>query len=210
MKSTKIGFGIPIPQETCNDKCCPFHGTLKIRGKSFSGIVTSDKRQNTATVMWEGKRFVPKYERYEKTRTKVSAHNPPCINAEEGEHVDIYECKKLSKTVAFVIVKKSGKDREYFLEKEEAAEQAKKEKQEKQKDKSKLTERSKTMKQKEPKEPKEDVQHPGPKQESISVRPSELDESAELVEPDETKESSEPETMFESETENEIEANTEK
>ena len=70
MKSTNIGFGIPIPKETCEDKSCPFHGQIKIRGKSFTGVVVSDKRQKTVTVMWEGRKFIPKYERYKKTRTR--------------------------------------------------------------------------------------------------------------------------------------------
>jgi small subunit ribosomal protein S17 len=118
MKRNNIGFGIITPEESCTDKSCPFHGNLKIRGTSFVGIVTSDKRQNTVTVMWEGKKFVQKYERYKKTRSKISAHNPPCINAEEGDKVQIFECRKISKTVDFVVVKKFGKDKAYFLEKD--------------------------------------------------------------------------------------------
>ncbi len=45
-----------------------------------------------------------RYERYEKRRTRVAAHNPPCINAKEGDKVVIAECRPLSRTKKFVII----------------------------------------------------------------------------------------------------------
>ncbi|MCK4969892.1 MAG: 30S ribosomal protein S17, partial [Thermoplasmata archaeon] len=36
---------------------------------------------------------------------KYSAHNPPCLSAKEGDNVTIAECRPLSKTVNFVVVK---------------------------------------------------------------------------------------------------------
>lgn len=103
------GFGAIAPSESCNDTKCPFHGDLKIRGRTFTGTVTKSRSQKTATVSWERMYYIPKYERYEKRRTKIQVHNPPCINAEEGDIVNITECRPLSKTKHFVIIKKMGK-----------------------------------------------------------------------------------------------------
>lgn len=109
-KDTKeIGFGIKPPSSSCNDFKCPFHGDLKVRGRTFTGVVTRSKAQRTAQVVWERKHYIPKYERYEKRRTKLQAHNPSCINAGEGDVVKIMECRPLSKTKNFVVVEKTGR-----------------------------------------------------------------------------------------------------
>lgn len=107
-----------IPAQTCEDNNCPFHGTLKVRGKQFTGTVVSDKMQRSAIVEWTVWRFIPKYERYKKIRTKIAAHNPKCINAKEGDIVLIAECRPLSKTKNFVIIQVKGQERTYGLKKE--------------------------------------------------------------------------------------------
>lgn len=112
------GVNTDVPSSNCSDVNCPFHGSLKVRGKTFTGLVVSAKMQRSAVVQWEGRRFVPKYERYTKTRTKVAVHNPDCVNAAEGDKVKIVECKPLSKTKNYVIVEVVGKDELYELEKE--------------------------------------------------------------------------------------------
>lgn len=96
--------------ENCNDKNCPFHGNLRLRGRSFVGVVTSDKMAKTATIEWTLRKYIPKYERYERRKTKIHAHNPECINAEKGDKVELKESRPLSKTKNFVIIKKFGKD----------------------------------------------------------------------------------------------------
>ena len=50
-------------------------------------------------------KMVPKYQRYEKRRSKVHAHNPPCITAKVGDIVTIAECRRLSKTKSYVVIK---------------------------------------------------------------------------------------------------------
>jgi ribosomal protein S17 len=80
--------------------------------------------QHTVVVEWEGWRYIPKYERYRRTRTRLLAHNTPCINAAEGDMVLIAECRPLSKTKNFVVLKVLGKLEKYALEKE-AMEEAK-------------------------------------------------------------------------------------
>ena len=90
----------------CDDKNCAIHGSLKVRGRSFTGIVTSDKMSKTAIVEWTIRRFIPKYERYEIRIKKKKAHNPMCISAVNGDKVRIIECRPLSKTKNFVIVER--------------------------------------------------------------------------------------------------------
>src|SRR3989338_689086 len=111
-------------KEECNDKKCPFHGSLKCRGRTFTGTVISAKMQKTVTVEWEWKHFIKKYERYEKRRSRVKAHNPLCKKAIEGDIVKIMECRHLSKTKNFVIVEIIGKEKG-FKERIEAEEESK-------------------------------------------------------------------------------------
>lgn len=100
----KTGLDVKAPKNSCDDPKCPFHGSISLRGKSFIGTVVKAKMQKSVVVQWERRRYVPKYERYEKRRTKVKAHNPPCINAQEGDRVRIHETRPISKTVHFTII----------------------------------------------------------------------------------------------------------
>ena len=86
------------------------------RGRTFTGTVVSAKSQKTVTVEWERRRAIQKYERYEKRRTKIRAHNPESINAEEGDVVVIKECRPISKTKHFIIIEKKAKDVDYLVE----------------------------------------------------------------------------------------------
>ncbi len=97
-------LGINPPEKTCNDEYCPWHGKITVRGRFFKGIVVSDKMEKTVTVVIERFVKVPKYERYMKKRTKIHAHNPPCINAKEGDLVLVGETRKISKTKSFVVL----------------------------------------------------------------------------------------------------------
>jgi small subunit ribosomal protein S17 len=83
---------------------CPYHGHLRVRGKVLEGKVVSDKMDRTVVVERDRLFYLRKYERFEKRRSKIPAHNPPCINAKVGDRVRIAECRPLSKTVAFVVV----------------------------------------------------------------------------------------------------------
>ncbi|MBN1159711.1 MAG: 30S ribosomal protein S17 [Candidatus Diapherotrites archaeon] len=92
--------------EECKDSKCPFHGSLAVRGQTITGVVVRDKMQNSVIVQKEYARYVPKYKRYMKVRSRIPAHNPPCIKAKTGDKVELSECRKLSKTKAFVVTKK--------------------------------------------------------------------------------------------------------
>ena len=76
---------------------------VSVRGRSFTGTVVSDKMAKTVTVVWERRKLIPKYQRYEKRRTRVKAHNE--IGAKTGDLVEIRETRPISKTKNFVVVK---------------------------------------------------------------------------------------------------------
>ena len=103
-----VGMDIKKPSKACDDKNCPFHGKVGVRGRIFTGTVISDKMAKSVTVAWTRRLHVPKYERYEKKKSKVSAHNPECINAKKGDVVKIAETRPLSKTKHFVVIEVLG------------------------------------------------------------------------------------------------------
>jgi small subunit ribosomal protein S17 len=103
-KIKNIGIEANPPERVCDDKNCPWHGSISLRGKLLEGKVVSTRAQKTAIVEREYFHYVPKYERYERRRSRIPAHNPPCIDAKVGDRVKIAECRRLSKTKAFVII----------------------------------------------------------------------------------------------------------
>src|SRR3989338_9977639 len=77
---------------------------LSVRGSVLTGLVVSAKAPKTVTVERIITKYVPKYERYKKTKSKVKAHNPDSIGAKEGDIVTIGETRKLSRTKSFVVI----------------------------------------------------------------------------------------------------------
>lgn len=109
MVKRSIGIDVPVPEQTCNDVYCPFHSNLSLRGALLEGRVISSKTVKTVVVEREYLHYIPKYERYERRRSKIAAHNPPCIAAKEGDWVRIAECRPISKTKHFVVIQKLSK-----------------------------------------------------------------------------------------------------
>lgn len=101
-----IGIDVKPPEAECDNEKCAWHGKISLRGKVLRGTVRSAKSHNTAIVEWGYHRLRPKYERYERRKSRVTAHNPPCIHAREGDNVVIAECRPISKTKSFVVVSK--------------------------------------------------------------------------------------------------------
>ncbi len=122
-KAKNIGIDLKAPSKKCDDVNCPFHGNIKLRGRSFTGIVTSTNMTKTATVEWTYKLFIPKYERHETRRSKIHVHNSPCIDAQVGDVVKIMETRPLSKTKNFVIIQKLRTERGFKEELEELEEE---------------------------------------------------------------------------------------
>ena len=101
-----IGIDVPAPGVQCNDRHCPFHGKLSVRGQLFAGTVVSARMARTVVVEREYLRFIGKFERYEKRTKRFMAHSPPCLGLKAGDAVTIMECRPLSKTVSFVAIER--------------------------------------------------------------------------------------------------------
>ncbi|MCX6767485.1 MAG: 30S ribosomal protein S17 [Candidatus Micrarchaeota archaeon] len=92
----------------CADPRCPMHGSLKTKGTVLEGRVVSTKAKKTAVVEIPYVKKEGKYERFEKRRSKIHAHVPDCIQIAKGDWVRLEECRRLSRTKAFVVTKKAG------------------------------------------------------------------------------------------------------
>ena len=103
-----IGTGARAPKASCSSVKCPWHGTLKVRGRIFEGAVVSARSSDTVIVAWNYYKYVPKYERYERRKTRIAAHIPECIQAKAGDTVHIGECRPVSKTKKFVVFENTG------------------------------------------------------------------------------------------------------
>ena len=104
MVKKNIGIEAKRPEKECTDEKYPWHGKLSLRGRVFTGTVTSSKSAKTAIVKWHYNYFLKKYERYERRHTSVVAYNPDCIKAKKGDFVKIAECKPISKTKSFAVI----------------------------------------------------------------------------------------------------------
>jgi ribosomal protein S17 len=78
------------------------------RGRTFVGVVESDRMSKTVIVTWQRRFFVKKFERYERRQSKVAAHNPESMNAKKGDIVKIQETRPLSKTKNFIVIEIIG------------------------------------------------------------------------------------------------------
>ena len=105
-----MAFSFKKPKKTCDDRNCPFHGTLSTRGRVMDGVVVSAKMDKTVVVRRDYLEYVPKFKRYERRHGHIPAHNPPCLDVKEGNRVKIVECRPISKTVSFVVVEKVGEE----------------------------------------------------------------------------------------------------
>jgi small subunit ribosomal protein S17 len=103
-QAKNIGLEVKAPARVCEDPNCPFHGSLKIRGKILTGKVVSVSAKNLAVVQRESTQFNKKYLRYLKKRHKLHAHLSPCFDLKLGDIATVAECRPISKTVSFVVV----------------------------------------------------------------------------------------------------------
>ncbi len=97
-----IGIPITLPKKECNDKHCPFHGILSVRGKLFEGKVVSAKARNTIVLQKESLVYFTKFKRYARSKNTIHAYKPSCIDVEEGDSVLTAECRPISKSVSLL------------------------------------------------------------------------------------------------------------
>ena len=106
-KPRDIGIDVDAPANPWDgDPNDPFFGTLPVRGQILRGIVIKAKAQKTVVVQINKMKYDSKYERYARSSSKISAHNPASVGANEGDSVTIMECRPLSKTKSFVIIER--------------------------------------------------------------------------------------------------------
>lgn len=109
-----VGLGFKTPKEavtgTYIDKKCPFTGSVSIRGRILTGTVVSTKMERTVIIRREYLHYVRKYDRYEKRHKNLAAHcSPAFVGIQAGDLVTVGECRPLSKTVRFNVLKVEGK-----------------------------------------------------------------------------------------------------
>jgi small subunit ribosomal protein S11e len=105
-----VGLGFKTPREAVEghyiDKKCPFTGNVSIRGRILTGVVLKMKMQRTIVIRRDYLHFIRKYERFEKRHKNLSVHLSPCFrDVNIGDVVTVGECRPLSKTVRFNVVK---------------------------------------------------------------------------------------------------------
>ena len=108
-------FGLKPPEKVCNDPLCPRHGEISVRGTVIVGVVEKARMHRTVVVRRDYLHYMKKYKRYEKRSSKFFAHNPPCIDAKEGDIVKIMETRPISKGTKFVVVEVVKRAERRFL-----------------------------------------------------------------------------------------------
>ena len=78
---------------------------ISVRGLTAIGQVVSDKGKKTVIVKRDLVKYISKYNRYARTTSKIPAHNPDEMAAKLGDIVEIAQCRKISKTKAWVVTK---------------------------------------------------------------------------------------------------------
>lgn len=100
----------------CRDVKCPIHGNLKVRGRAFEGKVIK-KFPKRISIELEKTVYVRKYERYAKSRTRIHARLPDCMEnmVSVGDLIRVQECRPLSKIIHSVVtnvIKKNENNKE--------------------------------------------------------------------------------------------------
>ena len=88
------------------DHKCPFTSDVSIRGRICKGVVLSTKMTNTVVLRRDYLHYIKKYNRFEKRHKTVSAHVSPAFRIKIGDVVTVGQCRPLSKTVRFNVIRK--------------------------------------------------------------------------------------------------------
>merc|ERR1711920_396401 len=104
-----VGLGFTTPKEAKEgnyvDKKCPFTGNVSIRGKVLKGMVISTKMKRTIIIRRNYLHYIKKFNRFEKRHSNMPVHCSPCFDPKEGDIVTVGQCRPLSKTVRFNVLK---------------------------------------------------------------------------------------------------------
>merc|ERR1712080_688510 len=105
-----VGLGFKTPKEAIEgnyiDKKCPWTGNVAIRGRILKGMcISANKMSRTIVIRRDYLHFIPKYQRFEKRHRNIPVHCSPCFRVKEGDIVTVGQCRPLSKTVRFNVMK---------------------------------------------------------------------------------------------------------
>ena len=116
-----VGLGIKTPRTaiegTYVDKKCPWTGNVNIRGKMLTGVVKTTKMKNTLIVRKDYLHYIKKYQRFEKRHKNTPVHVSPAFRVKVGDEILAGQCRPLSKTVRFNMLKvlrSAGGDKKGF------------------------------------------------------------------------------------------------
>jgi len=107
-----VGLGFKTPREALSgtyiDKKCPFTGDVSIRGRILTGIVVKNKMTRTIVIRRDYLHYIRKYNRFEKRHKNIPVHCSPAFrDVQLGDLATVGECRPLSKTVRFNVLKVS-------------------------------------------------------------------------------------------------------
>ena len=72
----------------------------------FRGVVISTKMTRTIVIRRDYLHYIKKYNRFEKRHKTVAAHCSPAFRIKTGDVVTVGQCRPLSKTVRFNVIRK--------------------------------------------------------------------------------------------------------
>ncbi len=101
-------FGIKVsePSGSCSDVECPYHGSLKVRGKIIVGRVRSLKMKKAAVIEVEYPAYNSKFMRFERRSSRIHVRVPSCVSVALGDLVAVAECRPLGKNISHIMLGK--------------------------------------------------------------------------------------------------------
>eukprot|EP00019_Armaparvus_languidus_P008326 CAMPEP_0168593854 /NCGR_PEP_ID=MMETSP0420-20121227/8557_1 /TAXON_ID=498008 /ORGANISM="Pessonella sp." /LENGTH=165 /DNA_ID=CAMNT_0008630075 /DNA_START=38 /DNA_END=535 /DNA_ORIENTATION=+ len=104
-----IGLGYRTPKEAIHgdyvDKKCPWTGNVSIRGRILRGVVLKAHMKRTVIIRRDYLHYIKKYNRFEKRHRNLAVHVSPAFRINVGDTVEVGQCRPLSKTVRFNVLK---------------------------------------------------------------------------------------------------------
>jgi len=92
-------------------------GSVNIRGKLITGIIKTAKMKNTVIIRKDYLHYIKKYNRFEKRHKNTPVHVSPCFRVRPGDSILAGQCRPLSKTVRFnmlKVIRAAGGDKKAF------------------------------------------------------------------------------------------------
>ena len=80
-------------------------GNVNIRGKLITGTIKTTKMKNTVIIRKDYLHYIKKYNRFEKRHKNTAVHVSPAFRVKVGDEIMAGQCRPLSKTVRFNVLK---------------------------------------------------------------------------------------------------------